>query len=56
MSASEKFGLVLMLIYFGNNFPPSWKGAEVVFFLLGCTMFMQGKYIDEWIDAFREVK
>lgn len=56
MNATEKFGLLLIIIYFGENFPDSWKGAEIILFLVGSWLFMLGKQAEEWITAFRDVK
>lgn len=51
MNAVEKFGLILVLIYFGHDFPESWKGAEVIIFLIGNFLFMLGNKI---LDSFQK--
>lgn len=48
MNPIKKFGLALMLIYFGNNFSESWKGAEIIIFMIGSTLFTFGSKLEEF--------
>ncbi|MFZ2992460.1 MAG: hypothetical protein WA061_01980 [Microgenomates group bacterium] len=50
MNNYEKFGLIILIYFFTEIFPESWKGAEVGFFFAGCFLFFGGKLIKEFVD------
>ena len=56
MNVFEKFGLLLILIYFGHTYPESWKGVEIVLFMFGSMLFFLGANILEWLAAYKEIE
>lgn len=56
MTVGEKIGLVLVMAFYTSEFPASWRGLEVIIFLVGLTFFCFGRQIEEMIDTFREVQ
>ena len=55
MNIYEKFGLLIVIAFYTNVFPESWNGKEIVILYVGGTLFLLGKYIEEFETAFKTV-
>jgi hypothetical protein len=46
---------MIVIAFYTSTFPESWKGAEIIILYAGSGLFIAGKYIEEIIDALKNV-
>ena len=55
MTFSEKLGLLSLIAFFTTDFPASWKGAEIILFILGAYLLFFEEFFNEWLKDFLKI-